>query len=248
MASEAQPVCQRQAAKGFLRRTQETKRTAREARYKSHQLNHADHCEPREINLSLAPFADALDLRVDLRVFITDGFVLGVVGPTCVVVPSMRPPLDSPEDPAAGADPVGIRRTQCVSARSRRDRGSIPDAAGIIDCVVEPPGDAGPFGTPLVAGEPAPADPAFGVAAAVPVPADEPLAAPSVEAPPPADPPASARTASTALGQGVEGGKAGARSGLVRRQRSRQVKSPFARQRPLSNGCSECDSNLANDS
>jgi hypothetical protein len=55
-----------------------------------------------------------------------------------------------------------------------------------------PPGEAGPFGTPLIAADPAPADPALGVAAAVPVPADAPLAAPPVEAadpPPPAEPP-----------------------------------------------------------
>jgi hypothetical protein len=37
------------------------------------QLNHAEHRESREINL--ASFADALDLRVDLSVFVTDRFV-----------------------------------------------------------------------------------------------------------------------------------------------------------------------------
>jgi hypothetical protein len=43
---------------------------------------------------------------------------------------------------------------------------------------------AGPLGTPLIALEPAPAEPALGVPAADPVPADGPLAAPPADPPP----------------------------------------------------------------
>jgi hypothetical protein len=60
-----------------------------------------------------------------------------------------------------------------------------PAPLGSFRELLRPPALAGPFGTPLIAAVPAPAEPALGVPAGDPVPADGPLAAP-----PPADPPA----------------------------------------------------------
>ena len=111
----------------------------------------------------------------------------------------MRPPLTPPplaipvvtppEDPAAGADPVAFAVPNVLVPGVVGAAAAFPTPLGSLTVLLSPPGDAGPFRMPLVAAEPAPADPAFGVAVAVPVPADEPLAAPPVEAPPPADPP-----------------------------------------------------------
>jgi hypothetical protein len=92
-------------------------------------------------------------------------------------------PVVTPPDPVAFAVP-NVLVPGVVGAAA-----AFPTPLGSLTVLLSPPGDAGPFGTPLVAAEPAPADPAFGVAVAVPVPADEPLAAPPVEALPPADPP-----------------------------------------------------------
>jgi hypothetical protein len=58
----------------------------------------------------------------------------------------------------------------------------LPAPLGSFAELLRPPTLAGPLGTPLIALEPAPAEPALGVPAADPVPADGPLAAP------PADP------------------------------------------------------------
>jgi hypothetical protein len=60
----------------------------------------------------------------------------------------------------------------------------LPAPLGSFAELLRPPVLAGPFGIPLIAVVPAPADPAFGVPAGVAEPAEGPLAAP-----PPVDPP-----------------------------------------------------------
>jgi hypothetical protein len=61
----------------------------------------------------------------------------------------------------------------------------LPAPLGSLPELFRPPALAGPDGTPLTAVDPAPADPAFGEPTALPLPADGPLAAPSVLAPVP---------------------------------------------------------------
>src|SRR3954447_19850869 len=67
---------------------------------------------------------------------------------------------------------------------------ALPAPLGSLSELLRPPALAGPDGTPLTAALPAPAAPALGEPAAVPVPADGPLAAPPPAPPaPPAPPP-----------------------------------------------------------
>ena len=98
-------------------------------------------------------------------------------------------PVVTPPGGRAGADPVAFAVPNVLVPGVVGAAAAFPTPLGSLTVLLSPPGDAGPFGTPLVAAEPAPADPAFGVAADVLVPADEPLDAPPVEAPPLADPP-----------------------------------------------------------
>ena len=105
--------------------------------------------------------------------------------PPLTPLPLAIPVVTPPEDPAAGADPVAFAVPNVLVPGVVGAAAAFPTPLGSLTVLLSPPGDAGPFGTPLVAAEPAPADPAFGVAVAVPVTADEPLAAPPVEAPPP---------------------------------------------------------------
>lgn len=65
------------------------------------------------------------------------------------------------------------------------DFAEFPAPLGSLPELLRPPTFAGPLGTPLIAVDPAPAEPAFGEPAAVPVPAEGPLEAPA----PPADEP-----------------------------------------------------------
>ena len=99
---------------------------------------------------------------------------------------------------AAGLRPVPlegplVRRPQSVCAGSGRRLRRVSSTLGSLTELLRPPAFPGPVGTPLVAAVQAPADPAFGEPAAVPVPADGPLAAPPAAppagAPPPAEPP-----------------------------------------------------------
>src|SRR6476469_9569797 len=64
----------------------------------------------------------------------------------------------------------------------------LPAPLGSLAELFRPPTLAGPVGTPLTPAVPAPAEPAFGELAVLPVPADEPLAA-APALPPPAPPP-----------------------------------------------------------
>ena len=66
----------------------------------------------------------------------------------------------------------------------------LPAPLGSLPELFRPPTLAGPVGTPLTPAAPAPAEPAFGELAVLPVPADEPLAAaPALPPPPPPPPP-----------------------------------------------------------
>jgi hypothetical protein len=55
---------------------------------------------------------------------------------------------------------------------------ALPTPLGSLTELLRPPALPGPEGTPLIAEFPAPAEPAFGVPAAAPVPADAPPALP----------------------------------------------------------------------
>jgi hypothetical protein len=126
----------------------------------------------------------------------------GRVGPD-VTVPSMRPPVAPPAGfPAlptvvepVGAPPVpevdpeefAVPAELVPGVVDARD--ALPAPLGSLPELLRPAALAGPLGTPLTAAVPAPADPALGDPAALPEPADDPLAAPPA-APPPADPPA----------------------------------------------------------
>ena len=69
------------------------------------------------------------------------------------------------------------------------DFAEFPAPLGSLPVLLRPPTFAGPLGTPLTAGVPAPAEPAFGVPTALLVPVVGPLEAPPVAAPAPAAPP-----------------------------------------------------------
>ena len=64
----------------------------------------------------------------------------------------------------------------------------LPAPLGSLPELLRPPALAGPDGTPLTPAVPAPAEPALGEPAALPLPVDGPLAAPPA-LPPPAPPP-----------------------------------------------------------
>jgi hypothetical protein len=61
----------------------------------------------------------------------------------------------------------------------------LPAPLGSLPELFRPPALAGPDGTPLTPAVPAPAEPALGEPAALPLPADGPLAAPPALPPPP---------------------------------------------------------------
>ena len=61
----------------------------------------------------------------------------------------------------------------------------LPAPLGSLPELLRPPTLAGPDGTPLTPAVPAPGEPAFGEPAALPVPAEGPLAAPPALLPPP---------------------------------------------------------------
>jgi hypothetical protein len=61
---------------------------------------------------------------------------------------------------------------------------ALPAPLGSLSELLRPPVLAGPDGTPLTPDVPAPAEPAFGEPAALPLPAEGPLAAPAPPAPP----------------------------------------------------------------
>lgn len=119
----------------------------------------------------------------------------GIEGPG-VVVPSIRPP-DVPlraipvVDPlAAPVDPVEFAVPKLLVPGAVAAFRALPAPLGSLAELLRPPAFAGPFGTPLTDAVPAPAAPALGVPAALPLPTLGPLAAPAAEVPPPEAPPA----------------------------------------------------------
>ena len=93
-----------------------------------------------------------------------------------------RVPADEPDELAVPALLVPGAGGAAIFAELPAPLGSLPE-------LLRPPTLAGPDGTPLTPAVPAPAEPAFGEPAALPEPADGPLAAPPALAPPPAPPP-----------------------------------------------------------
>src|SRR3981081_678221 len=80
---------------------------------------------------------------------------------------------DVPGDPDELAVPALL-----VPGGGEASFAGLPAPLGSLPELLRPPAPAGPDGTPLTPAVPAPADPALGEAAALPLPADGPLAAP----------------------------------------------------------------------
>ncbi|GAC1332254.1 MAG: hypothetical protein NVSMB20_03460 [Bradyrhizobium sp.] len=91
-------------------------------------------------------------------------------------------PVEEPDELAVPALLVPGAGGEAIFAELPAPLGSVPE-------LLRPPTLAGPDGTPLTPAVPAPAEPAFGEPAALPEPADGPLAAPPALPPPPAPPP-----------------------------------------------------------
>jgi hypothetical protein len=91
------------------------------------------------------------------------------------------------EDPAAAGDPdeLAVPALLVPGAGGAATFAELPAPLGSLPELLSPPALAGPDGTPLTPAVPAPAEPELGDPAALPLPADGPLAAP-----PPALPPA----------------------------------------------------------
>jgi hypothetical protein len=131
-------------------------------------------------SLSSALIAASLDTaspEVDGPVTLTPP---GLARPTVVVelddaVPVVPEPAGDPEELAVPSELV---------PGAVADFAELPAPLGSFPELLRPPTLAGPLGTPLIALDPAPAEPALGVPAADPVPADGPFAAPPADPPP----------------------------------------------------------------
>jgi hypothetical protein len=115
----------------------------------------------------------------------------GVDGPVRSALPARPPALPTVVVEPADALPVVLggapEELAVPSVLVPGDVGifaELPTPLGSFAELLRPPVLAGPFGIPLIAVVPAPADPALGVPAVEPEPTDGPLAAP-----PPVDPP-----------------------------------------------------------
>src|SRR5882757_4181970 len=96
------------------------------------------------------------------------------------------------EDPVVAGDPDGLAVPALLvpGAGGAATLAELPAPLGSLPELLSPPALAGPDGTPLTPAVPAPAEPALGEPAALPLPADGPLAAPPALPPaPPAPPP-----------------------------------------------------------
>src|ERR1051326_4761117 len=113
----------------------------------------------------------------------------GIDGPG-VTVPSMRPlravalPVVIERLAPVAGDPVELAVPNLLVPGASVVLAEFPAPLGSLRELFRPPALAGPDGTPLMPDVPAPADPAFGDPAALPVPAVAPLAAPPPAAPP----------------------------------------------------------------
>jgi hypothetical protein len=103
----------------------------------------------------------------------------GLARPTVVVEPPDALPV-----PVVAVPPAELAVPRELVPGAVCTFAEFPAPLGSFTELLRPPAFAGPLGTPLIPDVPAPAEPALGVPAAEPVPADGPLAAP-----PPVDPP-----------------------------------------------------------
>jgi hypothetical protein len=92
------------------------------------------------------------------------------------------------EDPVVAGDPdeLAVPALLMPGAEGAAIFAELPAPLGSLPELLSPPALAGPDGTPLTPAVPAPAEPALGEPTALPLPAEDPLAAPP--APPPAPP------------------------------------------------------------
>jgi hypothetical protein len=95
------------------------------------------------------------------------------------------------DDPVVADDPEELAVPKLLVPGGVATFAELPAPLGSLPELLRPPALAGPDGTPLTPAVPAPADPAFGEPAALPLPADGPLAAPPALPPllPPPPPP-----------------------------------------------------------
>jgi hypothetical protein len=111
----------------------------------------------------------------------------GVLGPVAAVPPGAdrAEPVVTPaaefeaaSDPAGEPDELAVPALLVPGAGGEASLAELPAPLGSLPELLSPPALAGPDGTPLMPAVPAPAEPAFGEPAALPLPADGPLAAP----------------------------------------------------------------------
>ena len=106
----------------------------------------------------------------------------------------VEPVADAPvvaDDPPVEEDPEELAVPALLVPGGVATFAELPAPLGSLPELLRPPTLAGPDGTPLTPAVPAPAEPAFGEPAALPLPAEGPLAAPPALPPllPPALPP-----------------------------------------------------------
>jgi hypothetical protein len=111
-----------------------------------------------------------------------------VCGPAADVPPGLAAEpvvVDDPDDPLVEGEPdeLAVPALLVPGAGGEATLDELPAPLGSLPELLRPPALAGPDGTPLTPAVPAPAEPALGEPAALPLPADGPLAAPP--APPP---------------------------------------------------------------
>lgn len=108
-----------------------------------------------------------------------------------LATPSIRLPARLPADPVVvpdAAEPDEFAVPAELVPGVAVVFAALPAPLGSFAELFRPPALAGPLGTPLTPAVPAPAEPALGDPAALPVPVEGPLAAPPAD-PPPAPPP-----------------------------------------------------------
>jgi hypothetical protein len=108
-------------------------------------------------------------------------------GPVASVPPTGLVELEPvvPDDPVvADPDELAVPRLLVPGAGGVATFAELPAPLGSLPELLSPPALAGPDGTPLTPAVPAPAEPALGEPAALPLPADGPLAAPPAPPPP----------------------------------------------------------------
>jgi hypothetical protein len=115
-----------------------------------------------------------------------------VCGPAADVPPGLAAEpvvVDDPDDPLVEGEPdeLAVPALLVPGAGGEATLDELPAPLGSLPELLRPPALAGPDGTPLTPAVPAPAETALGEPAALPLPADGPLAAPP--ALPPLPPP-----------------------------------------------------------